>query len=72
MILEYFVDRIYVYDDKIIVTCRYTDNIDDGIHVRLKDISSEFDGFASKSVEVLMLEKLSFRTFVLYQKFPAS
>lgn len=49
-ILEYFVDRIYVYDDKIIVTCRYTDNIDDGIHVRLKDISSEFDGSVPKSV----------------------
>ena len=41
-VLEYFVDRIYVYDDKIIVTCKYTDNISDGIHVRLNVVNGRF------------------------------
>lgn len=25
MVLEYFVDKIYLYDDKVILTCRYSD-----------------------------------------------
>lgn len=25
MVLEYFVDKIYLYDDKIVLTCKYSD-----------------------------------------------
>ena len=25
MVLEYFVDKIYLYDDKVILTCKYSD-----------------------------------------------
>ena len=48
-ILEYFIDRIYVYDDKLIICCRYSDSPADDIEISLKDIDKKFERFAIES-----------------------
>ena len=45
-ILEYFIDKIYVYDDKLVVCCYYTDSIENGYQVKFKDVEKKFDSFA--------------------------
>lgn len=53
MVLEYFVDKIFVYDDHLIVCCYYTDQIEHGIHISLDEVKgklkSKFDGFVPSS-----------------------
>ena len=56
-VLEYFVDKIFVYDDRIIVTGPYFEGIAEQVSFEeLADDTIEFDSFAVGSTKRSLLE----------------
>ena len=68
-VLEYFVDKIFVYDDRIIVTGPYFEGIAEQVSFEeLADDTIEFDSFAigSTTPETPFDTYVSIRCFVFY------